>query len=198
MAPKSCAKVSGLAPQAVKEGCFIVREKLEKILGCLRTKKNLILQGPPGTGKTWLARRLAFALLGQRDDGKVRAVQFHPNLSYEDFIRGWRPDVNVSLRWPSALAANAGLASWPDSARPEAYYSCLKISTLSRSTATCFSRLSAMLRTSSRIFPLFDWMVSVHVFMLAKRATRVSLLGTTRLPALIRGTRLASCLWCKS
>jgi 5-methylcytosine-specific restriction protein B len=73
------------------DGCFVAREKLEKILDRLRTKKNLILQGPPGTGKTWLAKRLAFALMGQRDDSKVRAVQFHPNLSYEDFIRGWRP-----------------------------------------------------------------------------------------------------------
>lgn len=73
------------------DGCFIAREKLEKILERLRTKKNLILQGPPGTGKTWLAKRLAFALIGQRDHDKVRAVQFHPNLSYEDFIRGWRP-----------------------------------------------------------------------------------------------------------
>jgi len=73
------------------DGCFIAREKLEKILERFRTKKNLILQGPPGTGKTWLAKRLAFALMGQRDDSKVRTVQFHPNLSYEDFIRGWRP-----------------------------------------------------------------------------------------------------------
>ena len=73
------------------DGCFIARSKLEKILERLRTKKNLILQGPPGTGKTWLAKRLAFALMGQHDDSKVRAVQFHPNLSYEDFVRGWRP-----------------------------------------------------------------------------------------------------------
>ncbi len=77
--------------EILTDGCFIAREKLEKILERLRTKKNLILQGPPGTGKTWLAKRLAFALIGQRDDSKVRAVQFHPNLSYEDFIRGWRP-----------------------------------------------------------------------------------------------------------
>ncbi len=75
----------------LSDGCFIAREHIEKILERLRTKKNLILQGPPGTGKTWLAKRLAFALIGQRDENKVRAVQFHPNLSYEDFIRGWRP-----------------------------------------------------------------------------------------------------------
>ena len=74
------------------DGCFIARERLEEILERLRTKKNLILQGPPGTGKTWLAKRLAFALMEERDDNKVRAVQFHPNLSYEDFIRGWRPE----------------------------------------------------------------------------------------------------------
>ncbi len=73
------------------DGCFVEPSKLEKMLERLRTKKNLILQGPPGTGKTWLARRLAFALIGQRNDRKVRALQFHPNLSYEDFVRGWRP-----------------------------------------------------------------------------------------------------------
>ena len=57
----------------------------------LRSRKNLILQGPPGTGKTWLAKRLAFALLGHRDEGRIRHLQFHPNLSYEDFVRGHRP-----------------------------------------------------------------------------------------------------------
>ena len=81
------------------DGCFIERSQLEKFLERLRTKKNLILQGPPGTGKTWLSKRLAFALMGQRNDSKVRAVQFHPNLSYEDFVRGWRPagDGKLSL-----------------------------------------------------------------------------------------------------
>ena len=34
------------------DGCFIAREKLEKILERLRSKKNLVLQGPPGTEKT--------------------------------------------------------------------------------------------------------------------------------------------------
>jgi 5-methylcytosine-specific restriction protein B len=75
----------------LKDGCFLERAEIDRLLERLRTKKNLILQGPPGTGKTWLAKRLAFTLMGQKDDSKVRAVQFHPNLSYEDFVRGWRP-----------------------------------------------------------------------------------------------------------
>ncbi|MDH4867557.1 AAA family ATPase [Alcaligenes nematophilus] len=75
----------------LKDGCFLERAEIDRLLDRLRTKKNLILQGPPGTGKTWLAKRLAFALMGEKDDAKVRAVQFHPNLSYEDFVRGWRP-----------------------------------------------------------------------------------------------------------
>lgn len=75
----------------LKDGCFLERNEIERLVDRLRTKKNLILQGPPGTGKTWLAKRLAFALMGQKDESKVRAVQFHPNLSYEDFVRGWRP-----------------------------------------------------------------------------------------------------------
>jgi 5-methylcytosine-specific restriction enzyme B len=79
------------ADDVLKDGCFLEREEIDRLLDRLRTKKNLILQGPPGTGKTWLAKRLAFALMGQKDDSKVRAVQFHPNLSYEDFVRGWRP-----------------------------------------------------------------------------------------------------------
>ena len=75
----------------VEDGCFLERGKLEIMFQRFRDKKNLILQGPPGTGKTWLAKRLAFALIGKRDEDKIRPVQFHPNLSYEDFVRGWRP-----------------------------------------------------------------------------------------------------------
>lgn len=83
----------------LKDGCFLGRDEIDRLLDRLRSKKNVILQGPPGTGKTWLAKRLAFALMGQKDESKVRAVQFHPNLSYEDFVRGWRPtgDGKLSL-----------------------------------------------------------------------------------------------------
>ncbi len=78
----------------VKEGCFLERDRLKAILERWRVKKNLILQGPPGTGKTWLAKKLAFALIGSRSPSRVRPLQFHPNLSYEDFVRGWRPSGN--------------------------------------------------------------------------------------------------------
>ena len=83
----------------VSEGCFVEQDRIRNTLQRLHTKKNLILQGPPGTGKTWLAKRLAWALVGQKDEKKVRAVQFHPNLSYEDFVRGWRPSSDGTLDW---------------------------------------------------------------------------------------------------
>ena len=79
------------------EGCFLQRAKVDAILSRFEMKKNLILQGPPGTGKTWLAKRLAFALIGQEDHSRVRRLQFHPNLSYEDFIRGFRPHSDGKL-----------------------------------------------------------------------------------------------------
>ena len=75
----------------IEDGCFLPRTEIKLLLERLRLKKNLILQGAPGTGKTWIARRLALALVGERDDSRVRSVQFHPNFSYEDFVRGWRP-----------------------------------------------------------------------------------------------------------
>ena len=75
----------------IADGCFLSQPTLEAMLQRLRSKRNLILQGPPGTGKTWLAKKLAYALIGRKDESKVRPMQFHPNLSYEDFVRGWRP-----------------------------------------------------------------------------------------------------------
>lgn len=38
-----------------------------------------------------MARRLGWALCDERTSPRVQVVQFHPSLTYEDFVRGWRP-----------------------------------------------------------------------------------------------------------
>jgi 5-methylcytosine-specific restriction protein B len=75
----------------IADGCFHSTQRLHKMLDHWQDNQNLVLQGAPGTGKTWLARRLAQALIGSQAPGAIRSVQFHPNTSYEDFVRGWRP-----------------------------------------------------------------------------------------------------------
>jgi MoxR-like ATPase len=73
------------------EGLFMEEGALRRALSIWRQKKNLILQGPPGVGKSFIARRLAYALMGYRDPSRVRTVQFHQSYSYEDFVQGYRP-----------------------------------------------------------------------------------------------------------
>jgi 5-methylcytosine-specific restriction enzyme B len=102
------------------DGCFLTREALADTLKRWRSKKNLVLQGPPGTGKTWLAKRLGFALVGSKDRettrSRLRVVQFHPSLAYEDFVRGWRPagDGRLSLVDGILMQAIEAAASEPD------------------------------------------------------------------------------------
>ncbi|HWF84654.1 MAG TPA: AAA family ATPase, partial [Vicinamibacterales bacterium] len=77
----------------------------------LRQRRFIVLQGPPGTGKTRMAeqiRRDFFADCG-------RTVQFHPAVTYEDFIVGLSPDpTDTGLRflprrgWLLEAAEDAG------------------------------------------------------------------------------------------
>lgn len=70
---------------------FISEKDYRTLTGLLRTKMNIILQGAPGVGKTFLAKRLAYSMMGVKDIQRVMMIQFHQSYSYEDFIMGYRP-----------------------------------------------------------------------------------------------------------
>ena len=70
---------------------FISEAAYETLVDVLRNKMNIILQGAPGVGKTFVAKRLAYSVMGVKDVDRVMMVQFHQSYSYEDFIMGFRP-----------------------------------------------------------------------------------------------------------
>ena len=131
----------------ISEGCFLEPARLQAILDRLRSKKNLILQGPPGTGKTWLARKLAFALIGGRSARRVRPYQFHPNLSYEDFVRGWRPGGDGRL----ALVDGPFLKAIEDAGREPALDFVMVIEEINRGNpAQIFGEMLTLLEADKR------------------------------------------------
>ena len=80
---------------AAAANLHIDRSVLDDILGLLKDKGQVVLYGPPGTGKTYLAKTLAAAIAGD-DPARFTVVQFHPAMSYEDFIEGLRPEETTS------------------------------------------------------------------------------------------------------
>lgn len=61
------------------------------VIDLLRERRFVVLQGPPGSGKTRLADRVrASAAFGNRG----LPVQFHPAVTYEDFVVGLAPRVD--------------------------------------------------------------------------------------------------------
>lgn len=85
---------------------FITEDKFQKIVSILGRKKNIILEGAPGVGKTFLARKIAYQLIGEIKDANIEMVQFHQSYSYEDFMQGIRPSDNGSFEVRNGIFYN--------------------------------------------------------------------------------------------
>ena len=100
---KTISIAEDYAKKQLLEEVFFDEHFVDLTIENLLYKKNIILQGPPGVGKTYIARRIAYAIMGKKYERQVNTVQFHQSYSYEDFIQGYRPTAQGGFRLKSGI-----------------------------------------------------------------------------------------------
>jgi 5-methylcytosine-specific restriction protein B len=65
------------SPEKFLEEVYMDGDNYDTLVELIRVKKNVILQGAPGVGKTFAAKRLAYSMMGCKDQNRVMMIKFH-------------------------------------------------------------------------------------------------------------------------
>lgn len=103
---KKTAVIEPYSKEKFLEEVFMSQDSYDELTALVRLKKNVILQGAPGVGKTFSAKRIAYSMMGEKDESRIEIVQFHQNYSYEDFIMGYKPNDNGGFELKTGVFYN--------------------------------------------------------------------------------------------
>ncbi|MDD2208824.1 MAG: AAA family ATPase [Bacilli bacterium] len=119
---KALDEINSYTKKDFLEEVYIDEKQYDILKGLLENKKNIILEGSPGVGKTFMAKRLAYSIMGNTDNSKILSIQFHQSYSYEDFIEGIRPTKDGNF-----IIADGAFKKFCDLARknPNSKYYCI-------------------------------------------------------------------------